>query len=145
MSGTPEHARRIGKLYGGRPKGKKNKATLEKEKVMAAVRQQILKKADKLINSQVITALGTYKIVVIEKVDGIMRATTVRDNDHMDELLNTGVLGKDYLIVAGSVPDWKAGDALLNRALGKATEHIDVKSDGEKINGFTYVVPKNEE
>ena len=144
MGISSEQAKIVGKL-GGRPKGKKNKATLDREKVQAAVRAQILKMADKLIRSQAITAIGTHKVVVMSKdADGAPVVETIRNIKKIDELFATGVYGKDYLIVAASEPDWKAADALLNRGLGKATEHVDHTSGGEPIKGFNYIPPSEE-
>ena len=46
------------------------------------------------------------------------------------------------LIEAGKKQNIKALSEILNRILGKVTEEVDIKSDGEKIGGFIYVKPK---
>jgi hypothetical protein len=46
--------------------------------------------------------------------------------DDMQRLIDTGVLGKDYLIVIGSEPDHKAAANLLDRGFGRPTETIDL-------------------
>lgn len=115
---------------GGRPKGSLQPETILKIKTESAVRQHIFKMAKKLIDAQVITALGTHKMVIMTKDDeGVMHVETVRDEKHMNDLLETGVYGRDYLIVAGSAPDWKAANALLDRGYGKAKESLAVEVD----------------
>ena len=41
-------------------------------------------------------------------------------------------------------PDNRAIDSMLNRGIGKPTENLDIMSGGEKIEGFNYIMPKNE-
>ncbi len=84
--------------------------------------------AQKLVNAQSIVAQGTHKMVVIHKGPP-PEVETIRDEDRMQKLLDTGVYGVDYLIVAGSMPDAKAADMLLNRAFGKAKESLDLNVD----------------
>lgn len=126
---------RGGYRNGGRPPGSKNKSTLEKQKVQEAIQQQIMKIAKRLISSQQIAAQGTHKMIALTKdSSGKLVTETIRDMKRMEELLETGEYGKDYLIVAGADPDWKAADALLNRALGKPVESLELGGkNGEPI------------
>lgn len=110
----------------GRPLGRKNDSTIEKEKVAKEIQQQIFKIAHKLINAQLIAAQGTHKIVRLFKKEGVMATEVIRDITRMQELLDTGVYGKDYIILSGAEPDWRAADALINRALGKPIESIEM-------------------
>lgn len=117
----------------GRKKGYKEPHTITKEKISEQVKMQIFGMAKKLIQSQAIVAFGTHKMIAVKKgADGKITTETIRDEDRMEALLADGVYGKDYLIVEGREPDAKAADMLLNRALGKATETIDLgNKDGQ--------------
>lgn len=125
----------------GRPKGRKNDATLEREAVAKAVQQKIFKMADKLVDSQMIVSMGTHRMCVITKgPDGKPSLETIRDSDRFNVLLETGKYGVDYIILAAADPDWKAGDALLNRALGKAPESVDITTKGQPIVQLSDIV-----
>lgn len=118
-----------GKL-GGRPKGSKSKLTILKEKKRAKFEEHIAKMANKLTNAQAIVALGTHKMVrMYIGSDQKMHTETIRDEVRMQNLLDNGTYGVDYVIVVGNDPDWKAANALLDRTFGKATETV--KHEGE--------------
>ena len=77
-----------------------------------------------------IVAVGTHRMVTVTRDDeGKAHVETVRDVVMIDELLARGKYGEDYLILEGSAPDWRAADALLNRALGKAKETVEHTGD----------------
>lgn len=128
---TPEEKRaimsargRAGGLAGG---GKRSARKMKEIAVKAAMKQRIFAMADKLLNAQAIAALGTHRMVVLSfDEEGKKHIETVRDEKRMDTLLDTGVYGQDYLILAGAEPDWKAAESLLTRALGKPKETLDV-------------------
>lgn len=108
-------------------KGKKMSKTLEKLRVEAGVRNRILSMADKLLNSQAIAAIGTHRMVVLSfDEEGKKHIETVRDETRMQNLLDNGVYGEDYLILEGTKADWKAADALLTRVFGKPKESLEV-------------------
>lgn len=89
------------------------------------IESQIQKRASKLIDAQYISALGTFQVCVIGRGEnGKVSYIRVTDEGKMNELLDNGELGKDYMVFAGQDPDWKAADALLNRGFGKARESI---------------------
>lgn len=124
---SSETARRNALIGGGRPKGSLSKTTLLKQKMQTAFNQRVYRMTDKLLSSQVIAALGTHRMVVITKGDdGKPQLETVRDQKRMDNLLDIGEYGKDYMILSGAEPDWKAANALLDRAYGKAKESLEV-------------------
>lgn len=126
---SSETAKRVGRL-GGRPKGSKAPATIEKEAALKQFNLRVASMADKLLNSQAIVALGTHRMVTVEVDDeGKKHIKTVRDETRMQNLLDTGVYGKDYLILEGSPAEWKAANALLDRAFGKAKESIDISGE----------------
>jgi hypothetical protein len=108
-------------------RGKKNKKTLDKEISLERIRQRVFAMSDKLVDAQAVIALGTWKMLrPFIGEDGLPHTETIRDMDAMQDLIDNGIHGKDYLIVAGTEPDHKAADALLNRAYGKPTETLDL-------------------
>lgn len=126
---TSEKARMAG-LLGGRPKGSKSKLTILKEKKRGDFDKKIALMAEKLTNAQAIVAMGTHKMVrMYIGTDQKMHTETIRDEKRMQNLLDTGVYGVDYVIVVGNDPDWKAANALLDRTFGKAKETIDVNGE----------------
>lgn len=124
---TPE---RLAKLKEAAIKGglaKRGKMSLRKvneSKKKTLITQRLYLVADKLINAQIIAATGTHQMIVMEMDDelGTMQPRKITREDEMQNLLDTGIYGEDYLILAGKNPDWKAAEALLNRGLGKAAE-----------------------
>lgn len=126
---SSEQARKNALIGGGRPPGSLSAETRLKIKSEKLLRKRIYRITDKLFNSQAIAAIGTHKVVVMTKKDGIVSVETVREIERIDDLIENGVYGKDYLIVAGAEPDWKAANALLDRGYGKAKESIAVDVD----------------
>lgn len=119
-----------GKLKVGRPKGVLSPETILKNKAEKILRTRIYKMTDKLISAQSIVAIGTHKMIRISiDADGKKHVETVRDEKRMQNLLDTGVYGKDYIIVEGSLPDYRAADALLNRGYGKPKESLDLTGE----------------
>lgn len=127
----------------GRPKGKKNLATIQKEKVEQAMKDRIMKKTSRLINAAMVPALGQIFIYKIEEeVTGSgpkggeykKRKHTLVTNPHeIERALNfmdgEGAAkdpnGDDYYYVTTKEPDHKAIEMLLNRAFGKPKETLD--------------------
>lgn len=117
-------------LLGGRPKGAVSKLTKLKEKAQQQMELTISKRTQKLVDAISHVALGTHKMVRLELDEiGMLHRRTVSDMTEMQNLLDSGEYGKDYLIIIGKGPDWKAGAELLNRNFGKATESV--KHSGE--------------
>ena len=117
---------RAGKLGGKNKKGKKSAKTIDKEASLERIRQRVYEMSDKLINAQAIVALGTWKMVrPYIGEDGMPHTETIRNMDDMQKLIDTGVHGKDYLIVVGAEPDHKAAANLLDRSYGKPVESIE--------------------
>lgn len=114
----------------GRPKGVLNQETLLKQKAQKEMNIRIAKMADKLLNSQAVVAIGTHKMVTVETdAEGKKHLHVVRDEKRMEKLLTEGEYGKDYLVLEGTPADWKAANALLDRAFGKAKESLAVDVD----------------
>lgn len=121
---SPEQAL-VNGSKGGRPRGETTPEGRLKLKVEKAINRRVYRMAAKLVDSQAIAAIGTHKVVVITKDSmGLPQVETIRDIKRIEELIDTGEYGKDYLIVAGAEPDWKAANALLDRGFGKAKESM---------------------
>lgn len=124
-----EMARRNG-LLGGRPRGSETVEGKLKRKALSLFNKRVAKMTDKLLNAQSIVAMGSHKMLrPFMGEDGLPHVETIRDMDRMQKLIDEGEYGKDYLIVVGELPDWKAANALLDRTYGKAKESITL--DGE--------------
>jgi hypothetical protein len=131
---------RGGKRKGaGRPKGKPTQKTLEKLKVAEAFNQRVMAKADALFNAQLTLAVGSMKVFRIDEVgkgDKARRVHThVTDADEITALLDeheggNGEVDGVYYYFADVLPDNKAIEAMLNRALGRPTEHHEITGKG---------------
>lgn len=132
MSGTREKAlkslekaNKSGKV--GRPKGSKLPQTILKEAALKEFNFRVTKMANKLFNSQASIALGTHRMVTVETdEDGTKHVRAVNDEARIDKLIEEGVYGEDYIILVGKPGDWKAANAMLDRAFGKAKESLDL-------------------
>ena len=118
----------------GRPRGGKNRATLEKAAILEAFNQRVMTKANELFDAQLSLAVGSAKVFRIdeEETEGGKKKRVhvlVTDADEIKELLdeheglNGEVNGAFYYFTTVS-PDNKAIEAMLNRALGKAPEKL---------------------
>lgn len=112
----------------GRPKGAKNRLTILREKKRIEMETNIAKMTDKLVSSQAIAAIGSYRVVVVTTdAEGKKHLETVKSIKRIDELIAKKEHGKDYMILAGADPDWKAANAMLDRAYGKAKDTLEVQ------------------
>jgi hypothetical protein len=147
MAGTPEIARKNGKK-GGRPKGKKSQATLEKEKVLAEMKQRIMRISQRLLDAQLTRAIGMTFLYKIEKEKivgpkgGIsyrnkppVRVTSEEEiRDYLDNKAAkaNGDLEDDkdrsatYYYMTTSEPDTHAIDSMYNRTYGKPTQSVEI-------------------
>ncbi len=132
MSNT-EHTQKVSTILEkrevGRPKGSITQTT--KRKIFAHKRlvERVFKMTDKLLNAQAVVALGSHKMLRPFIKDGVPSVETIRDEKEMQRLIDTGVYGKDYLIVVGAMPDWRAIESLYNRAFGKAKETLELEGE----------------
>lgn len=122
----------------GPKKGSHHKKTLEKLEAYKKFQLLGIAAAEKLFRIQMMVAEGTSRMVVVEKSsDGVPKVTTIKDEKRMDKLLTTGVMGKDYLILAGHAPDAGAADSILDRTFGRAIQTTDLTSNGNPIEAFS--------
>jgi hypothetical protein len=129
---------RGGKRAGaGKPKGTKHAATITKEAVLLAVKQRVMQNADKIVNAQLIRAIGSVMVFKVEeKAKGKPEHILVTDPETIKQVLDTGegtncsVDGAFYLVTEVP-PETKAGDSLLDRTFGKAQQNIEVRSEND--------------
>lgn len=138
----------------GRKKGKKNPETLEREKVLAEVRQRILRSAQRFLDAQSSVALGQqflYKIVKKKKVGpkgGIsyeaqkpeLVTSEIEIRSYLEGLVENGDMedNKDpaatYYFITTKEPSNNAIDSLMNRAFGKTAQAVELAGkDGGPI------------
>lgn len=141
-----QSARENGKL-GGRPPGRKNNATLEKEAVLKAFRDRVLKSADLLFNAQSSLAQGQqflYRIDTEILKDGKKsksKPVLVTDPDEIARFLD-GEFGEgesantetEYYYMTTKEPNNMAADSLLDRTFGTAVKVTEVTGkDGKDL------------
>lgn len=113
----------------GRPAGvrmtQQNKLIMREKQAFNRIASR---RAQKILNAQTVTALGTYHLIELfrDKNNVVVERHIVRDLKRQEVLLNDFEHGVDYQILEGTPPDWRAGDAILNRAWGKPKESIEV-------------------
>lgn len=127
---------------GGRPPGKKNQSTLEKEEVLKQFRLRVMKAADMLANAQLGLAKGSQYLYKIEKEQVIGPKGGITYRNKKPELvteqweIEAYLEGIDepkdneatYYFLTTKDPENQAIEALLNRSLGKPTESVDLNS-----------------
>ena len=133
----------------GRKKGKKNPATLDKERVLAEYRAKIMRSAQKLFNAQMTLAEGVTMLYKIEKYyHGKGKARVLKHKSpklvteqweiesYLMGIAENGeinVPGDTYYFIATKVPDNKSIDSMLDRTFGKAQQHVDLTSGGKSM------------
>lgn len=118
----------------GRPKGTKQPATLEREKVKRALDQRFMRATEKIANAQIALASGLsflYKIHTDKKGNrGRPELITAQyeieaylsgDYEHNEE--------GDYYYITTEAPNNQAIDSILNRVHGKPKESIDFSGE----------------
>lgn len=139
MAAPANIARENGKK-GGRPKGAKSLATLEKEKVLEAVRQRIMGNAHNIINGQLSLAQGQqflYRIDTTTDAKGNKvrsKPILVTDPDEIAAYLD-GEYGdgdsmdneENYFYITTKEPENQAIEALMNRTFGKPVETVELQ------------------
>lgn len=132
----------------GRKPGALNKKTLEAMEVKKAYLDKVRRNADQLFNAQFSVAKGTQMLFVIktDSKGNRRKPEMVTDPEIISQFLEenegmSGTLGDDdseYFFLTTRMPDSRTISDMLDRALGKADQAIDVTSNGETI-GATIV------
>lgn len=128
----------------GRKKGSRNKKTLEKQAVQEAFNQRVLVQADALFNAQLTLAVGSVRVFRVDEEEGDNGKTKrvhtlVTDPSELKDVLDatngsSGIVGDDYYLVTNVAPDNRAIDSMLNRALGKPKDSVELTGkDGGPI------------
>ena len=126
-----ESARANGRK-GGRPQGSKAQNTLEKAAARQRVRELVCAELDPLVEAQIQTALGVRHFVVREKDGKFKRVTNPAT---ITRILNAPNGRYEYYDIWTRDPSTQAFKDLMDRALGKPTEHVDmtVSDDAARI------------
>lgn len=125
----------------GMPKGYVTKRVRDRQAVKNAILDRISKEADRLLDAQLVVALGATMLFKIEKDEkGNNKKPELVTDEHtirrfIEECDGTdGTLDdKDYFFLTTTLPDSKAINSMFDRAFGKATEHMDVTSKGRAV------------
>lgn len=148
---------------GGRPKFRKNNATLEREAVAAAFKQRAMRAADLLFDAQLTLARGQTYLYKIEKelqtgpkggkryVNSKPRLVT--DQWEIEAYLEGQITQGDadddtdpnatYYYLTTKDPDGRAIDSLLDRSIGKAAQPITGEGGGPiQIQGVEIAIRK---
>jgi hypothetical protein len=108
------------------PKGYKTRKTIAKEEARELLRQMIAKDLEKLIAAQIDNAMGIRHAFLR---DGQGRFIQLTDPKQIEIALNSGDEGKYYWTYTKD-PNIQAFTDLMNRALGKPVEPMQVEQQG---------------
>jgi hypothetical protein len=109
----------------GRPRGRKELKTLAKEQARELVRQMVTKRLPRLVEAQMENAEGIRHLMMRDPKTGqFVRVTG--DAREIDKALKT----KNAVWIYTKDPNIAAFTDLLNRALDKPAEHIQVAGEG---------------
>lgn len=125
----------------GRPKGRRNKKTLEKAAVAEVFNQSVMRSADRLFNAQLQLSLGSMMVYRVDYIDDDKGKpkrvhTHVTDPDEIKVLLDEhdggpGEVDGSYYFFTDVPPDNRALDSMLNRGLGKPVEKQEIVNTAE--------------
>lgn len=139
-----EKKKRGGKMPGaGRPKGRKNDITLEREAFLEEWKNAVARRTKTLLNVQTLLAVGSIKVFcIITEVDakGVQRRSKpelVVDDEEIIAALDYEYGDGDslndeerYYFVTTKDPDNAAINSLMDRTFGKPKESVDLKHSG---------------
>lgn len=110
----------------GRKVGSVLPKTIEKEAAKAALRQIVLKHMERMSRSMIAAACGIGHLF---KRDATGKFTKIEDEKEIERLMVEGVEGSHYWIFAKD-PSVQAFTDLMNRAIDKPSESLDVQQTG---------------
>jgi hypothetical protein len=130
-------ANRENAIKGGRPKGRKDDKTLEREKVLEEIRQQIMQRAAPLVRAAFIPAMGVnfvYRIDEIKNEKGrvVHKEHVLVEDPHeiamaLDKIEEGSFDPEEkFYYVSAKAPDFRAVEMLINRVFGKAKDMLEV-------------------
>jgi hypothetical protein len=113
----------------GRPKGKRDARTLERDRVFTKLKQRIMRKAGKILDAQFTLAAGMSFLYRIDKdsADNRKKPVLVTDPEEISKFLDehsegSGEVGGSFYYITTVKPDGFAIDSMLNRAFGKPAQ-----------------------
>lgn len=136
---------------GGRPSGRKNNKTIEREAARNLFEQMVRENIRPLFHSQMTIASG---ITYVYRIDRHGKGSTLRIEhvlledpreiaDALDIIANHDPNGDEdgngFYYVTTRAPENRAIDSMLDRSIGKATQPIDHTTAGKAIEGNTIV------
>lgn len=110
----------------GKPKGVKWASTLEKNAAREMTRQYVTERLQPILRAQIAHAQGIGHLFTRDKNGKFSR---VEDEAQMDQLLAEGTEGQHYWIFTKD-PSVQAATELLNRALDKPSESVEMNVTG---------------
>jgi len=110
----------------GKPKGRRWPSTLSKEAAREALRTQVIQELEPLVRAQIDNAMGIRHTFLR---DGQGRFVQLTDPKQIEIALNSGDEGKYYWTYTKD-PNIQAFTDLMNRALGKPVEAMQVEQQG---------------
>ena len=110
----------------GRPVGSKGTKTLEKEAARQLLRELVLRDLEPLVDAQKANARGLKYLVARNKKTGKFDKLTASDARLNPEFESE----HEVIEVWESQPSVQAFTDLMNRALDKPTEHVEVEHSG---------------
>jgi len=116
----------------GRPHGTKNENTVEKAAARELVRQMITEHLEPMIRAQIANACGVQHFFLRDPSTGQFKR--IPDPDEIEAALNAenASEGSTYWIFTQN-PNVQAFSDLLNRAIDRPTEQVQVTGDGSPI------------
>lgn len=119
-----------GQRYGGRQKGTKNKATIDKELQLEVLRQIVAEEIEPMTRAQIASAKGVSHFFLRNDAGQFVEVT---DPKMIQTALNAGEEGKYYWVHTQN-PSTSAFADLMNRTYGKPPErHEMTGADGGPI------------
>lgn len=114
------------RLGAGRPKGAKNKKTLEKKIIDEELKRRVIQKADALLNAQLSVAIGCSYLFKVEK--NRKKPVMIKDPKIISDYLG-GELDDRYYYITTEEPNWRAVVSLFDRVFGRPKEMTDDDSE----------------
>jgi len=142
------------KKMGGRKKGAKNKATIEKEEAYEKHQQAILQELTELRSAHFAVAKGTQIIVAKDLVWDDKKKKKIRKgrfirltmSDEIEDVMNNSKEGEDYYMIFTQDPNPKALEDLINRVFGRPKEQYDLNFKAKELkeiqDGVRFIIER---
>jgi hypothetical protein len=134
-----------GKL-GGRPPGRRNTKTIAREAAAQQYQQLVLQRLLPVFEHQYSLVKGTAHLFRIEeKANGAKEHVLVQNPDEIGDVLSQmdswegQVVNDQYYYITVKAPESRAIDSMLDRAIGKAAQKVDLTGKLE-LQGVTVSV-----